>query len=259
MPFTDYPHKTTDPGHVTSRRCPAPCGGWIVLYDRANGGLPQITRPIDESGRWVLMVRESMPKASAWAGFATKREAMEYLTLTAKGEDSCNIIPHTLETVADELALTRPATDEQAASEKAPPSDPSEVSRARERETGPKLPRGVTFQRALESVWEDEAIAQHIKAGMLATRPVYCIACKEPIRDEETDSDPPDWNARTKFTAMWMEYAQGKALVRDKPSEPKRITMDELKTSIFRNPSVRRALKRMIAEAEAAEQEAAQA
>ena len=200
-------------------------------------------QPIGDTGRYILTVKDSKPKGERWAGVDTRKEAMDCLKATAKGEDVLNIIPRTVPEPNGADALTRPETPDEVlqAQETAEgtPSGQSDASRAREE----KLPAVLRFHRAMEALWDPDEWANHLKQGQHAMAYSLCQACGEGF-------ERPDWKVRKDYDRIYGEYFVGKPRERDTVREPERITMADLKAKAIRSPAVRRALRRLLQEAE---------
>jgi hypothetical protein len=80
------------------------------------------------------------------------------------------------------------------------------------------------------------------------------VKCKSGSDYEEQVVEAPDFATRVKYVAELNKYRIGTPSDREKPSEPRAITMDELEAQCIRSPAARRSLRRMI---DAAEQAAA--
>lgn len=242
MPFVDYPHKE-EAGYVTARRCHAAGGGWFVLYDRAHGGLPTITAPVEDTGRFILVVRKSTVQAPVkWTGFDFRKPAMAALKEAAAGNDEYGLVP-----VATAECLTKPDAPMEAPSEAASPTLASDSeSRARD-EVPPVVSDGLAIQRALNEAFDPARIVEEFEAGLKATKS-YVIG----KGDEATVETVDDHATRVKYLALLVGFRIGQPDKREKVMEPKRVSAAELTTMIHRSPAARRRLLAQIQEAEAA-------
>lgn len=70
-------------GYVAERKCHAPCGGHIVIYDRHNGFV------CDADDRWIVMHEPS----SLHVSVPTKAHAYDLMKACAAGEPAADILP----------------------------------------------------------------------------------------------------------------------------------------------------------------------
>ncbi len=246
VPFNDCPHKS-QPGYVTSRRCRAPCGGWCVLFDRVKGALPQLEMPVAVTGRYIIFHDGS----SRWAGLNLKRkDALEVLKATARGEDVYGILAGTLPENLQppgKAALEMPAP---APGGEAPPSDGSnDVSRARE--TSPSVPDSVAVQRALNEAFTAERIVSEFEAGLSATKG-FVVRSKTKDGMTEDLVEVADHATRVRYLEVLAKFRIGSPLPREKAAEPKRVTYAQLQQMAASSPATRKALRQMVEQAEAA-------
>lgn len=254
MPNITCPFKK-DKGYVTARRCHAPCGGWVVLYDRNKGfpvdGLPE--RSV--TGRWILVHRPSLQ----WAGVSGGKDlAMKMLVACAKGEDPHGILPATLPEAAQPEALRSalPLPESVEKPKEIPHSGGSGEGRTCARadgedkdKNGGDLPDPLAVQRALNEAFPASRIVEEFEAGLTATK-TFVLRSKTKDGFEEQLAEAPDPATRIKYLAELTKFRIGNPLPREKVVEPKKITAAQLDTMIQTSPATRRALARKIQEAE---------
>jgi hypothetical protein len=245
MPFVDYPSKD-EAGYVTARRCHAPGGGWFVLYDRGKGGLPEMTLPIEETGRFVLLVRKSKIKGKTqWTSFDTRKEAIAVLKDCAAGLDEHGLIP--VPSKAKFLTKPSPPTEATTEATEAPPSSvPDSPARVREASAvlPPTISDALAIQRALNEAFDPQRIVDLFEEGLKASKTFVTKEGEEIVAE--------DYTTRVKYLSLLTALRIGTPEKREKAVEPKRVTAHELNRMIQCSPAARRRLKKQIEEAEAA-------
>lgn len=243
MPNVQYPSKK-QPGYVTARRCTAPCGGWVVLFDRKKGGPAGLTVPVKETGRWILLHEPSMK----WAGLSKKDEAMTHLGAVAKGEDVLELLPKTVALPADHAVKSEA---------KAPSSWSGEASRAREGGSAPSdgsappppasetVPVNLQFARALQAEISPELMAK--KGRQLLDSKRYFV-------NKQGEIVGVDDHASQIKALQWVSTNLVGTPVAKQPvkEEVKKVSWEELQARCLKSPAARIALRRMVDDMEKA-------
>lgn len=260
MARSNYPGSKSEAGVVAARNCNAPCGGWVVLYDRSKKGcLPKLTVPVDETGRYVLVHRPS--GTPAW-GFRGIEHARKYLGAAAKGEDALGILPRTVAVPAEAESLrsARGVTPENCGELS---GSGGSLARARDRE--PLLPVPVPvdglnfhleFKRKVHEAFKPDYIVEKIHQLMEATK-VVSVTVIERNAEGEMTGEPeksfetvPDFYAIERGIRLAVEYCEGKPNPRPETKEPKKISFNELGRMLGRSPAARKAMLELVAEKE---------
>lgn len=236
MPNVVCPFKN-DPGYVTARRCTAPCGGWVLLYD-VRKGFPVAVPEAVGRYRYVLVHRDSWN----WAAVETRKVAMRILVATAKGEDVHGILPATVPPEDGPLGGVRkpepPAAGGGGNAPSAGSDSPEARARARESED---VPDEVLFQRAINERFGPGRLADEVELGLTAVKT---------YQTKEGDVlEFPDYSTRVKYLDLLFKYRIGIPEKRAKPKEARKFTMADLEQQIAVSPAARRWLLDKIAAA----------
>lgn len=244
MPFNACPHKK-ESGYTASKRCTAPCGGWVVLYKRQDMDSPKVRDHADKSFQWVLVHQPSRQ----WTGIVKKEDALKYLTAAAKGEDPHAILPTTVPEPPTLVTLkkpkatpTKPKPSRTRAGE---PSDPSEGGGSSSPPPPPPppedIPHALAFQRRMQEEFTADRIVAEIKAGLSAVKSYVT---------EGNVVSVPDHQTRVKYLDLAVKYNIGMPDKRDKLKEERKMSYEELQKLAETSPAARRTLRRMLDDAE---------
>jgi hypothetical protein len=235
----------------------------VVVYKREDFEHAKVRDHADKSFRWVLV---HMP-SRGWAGIGTRDDAMLHMGLAAKGEDHHGILPKTVagpeeveflqgKVKSEKGKVKRGANsngeEKTAKGGEDPPSEggKSVPTRARGDKKGVEdededVPHALAFQRRMVKEFGPDTVVAEIKSGLGATRS-FVVGKGEDAHVEET----PDYQTRVKFVELIVKYNIGMPDKRDKLKEEKRVTLDELQNLARRSPAARKALRRILDEAE---------
>lgn len=258
MPQNVCPHKK-DVGYVASRRCTAPCGGWVVLYDRNKGALPHLPAAPLKGVRWVLVHRDSW----RWCALSAKKpDCLKIMEAAAKGEDPHQLLPETLDKKLGpplKAALQPPpgAVDGKSGANHDSPGSQSSHAHAREGSSAsaeppkaPELPDALSVQRALNEAFPASRIVAEYEAGLGAMKGFVLRRKEQDGTIVESLEETPDAATRIKYLDSLTKYRIGMPDKREKPKEPKSITYQDLRDQLLRSPAARRHMRELLHEAE---------
>ena len=250
MARNNYPGLKKEQGIVAAHDCKAPCGGWVVLYDRKKGAALGIKLPIEETGRYILVHR---PSNNCLWPFESLSQAREYTRAAAKGEDPTGgLLPRTTkptkaEKAAAEFLIEGGAVNTLAPRGKTVPQErghscpPSEASPPPA--TTPEPDFHLDFKRRMAEKFPAETIAQKLDDLLNATKPV---ALNNLDSGEKETVDVPDWMAREKGIRIVIEMNVGKAKERPDIKEPVKRSFADLQRMCQSSPKARAFLRQQL-------------
>lgn len=248
-----YPHAKDEPGLIAALDCHAPCGGWVVLYDRKKGALKQIKNPVKETGRFILVHR---PSGRWTGGFQSEAEARGIMRAAAKGEDPNDILP---KTVAPAVSIPEQAPPAPASRAPAPARPSTDANIEHNPPPPPAAPEKLdfhtAFKREVQTRLTPKIIVDTIESMLNAKKTIF-------IKDGDGNSVPdevPDWQAIRDGVKLAAEYGDGQPLKRPETKEQKKVTFDDIRVMCFQSPAARRSLRKLIDEEERRSLEAAKA
>jgi hypothetical protein len=245
MARNTYPGSKTEAGIVVAYNCNAPCGGWIVLYDRTKGAKLGLKGDIKETGKYILVHR---PSNNCLFPFDKLTDAKEYARAAAKGEDHAGFLPRTTKPTRAEKEFadfkSKPAKpeptpkeeeqQEQPADSEEPPAAPKEA---------PPPDFHLEFRRRMLEAFPPTTIVDKLNDLLNANKPV---ALTNLDTGEKETVDVPDWMAREKGIRIVVELNEGKAKERPDTKEPVKRSWEDLSRMCKASPKARQFLRQQL-------------
>jgi len=243
MARNNYPGAKTEAGIVCALNCNAPCGGWVVLYDRNKGAQLGITEPISTTGRYILVHR---PSQNCLWPFDDLKQAREFTRAAAKGEDATGgLLPRSTKPTKAEKAAAEFVTEVKCAAKATgarhataePPPTPQDGNQ--EPETGNREPTPdfhLEFKREMLSKFTPSIIVQKLDDLLNAMKPV---SLQNLDSGERETVDVPDWMAREKGIRFVVEMNEGKAKERPDTKEPVKRSWEDMDKMLRNSPKAR--------------------
>ncbi len=228
----NYPGAKTEPGIVICYDCRAPCGGWVVLYDRQKGARLKIPEPVEETGRYILVHR---PSNNCLWPFETLDQAKEFTRAASKGEDPTNgLLPRT----------TKPTKTERAAAAlvdeiKTSAGDETDDEPENETAAAPKDPVENPFEFHLEF---KRTMLERFPPSRIADKLDYLLNIKKPVALRNLDSgeretiDVDDGMTQLATVKAIMEMNEGKAKERPDVKAPVKRSWADLNKQLENSP-----------------------
>lgn len=248
VPFSDYPGHD-EQGFVSALCVCQPLGGHVVLYDQKAGAFPTLDMA---KGRWIVIYRPGRK----YVQFVRRSEAREAMTALAELRDDYGILPKFQKSPLKPRAIITPpsenpparAPDAAAApaNDATPLAETASTKAPETKDSAPTPPQNfhLDFKRLMQEEFTPEVIVRNLKEMLEAKRTTV-------TRTGEVHTSP-DYTVRERGLRLVVEFAEGKATERPDVKEVKKVSWKELQTMCTRSPAARKALRKMLEDAEKA-------